>query len=186
MCQVCGRVGVACCCVWHEAEMRTVAWLPCVKGAGAERLRDCCSNAENPQKFTQSRSGTKPASFRNSNTPQSAVRLTAPLLERGQPLREQTAAQKKKNVLTFSLACSFRHAHACHLPLGGRQRLTRCGAAEEKCADFRFWSLNFCSCFLCGTKPKNHTNRRLPPRGSCRRRRLRESARLAFFCCFRC
>ena len=33
---------------------------------------------------------------KNPNTPQSAVRLTAPLFERGQPLREQTMVQKKK------------------------------------------------------------------------------------------
>ena len=32
---------------------------------------------------------------------------------------------------------------------------------------------------------KNVHKQRLPPRGSCRQRRLRESARLAFFCCFR-
>ena len=58
----------------------------------------------------------KPTSCRNRNTPQSAVRLTAPLLKRGQPLREQTAARKKQNVPPFSPAGSFRHAHACHLP----------------------------------------------------------------------
>ena len=31
---------------------------------------------------------------------------------------------------------------------------TRCGAAEEKCADFGFWSLDFCPYFFCGTRGK--------------------------------
>ena len=100
----------------------------------------------------------KPTSCRNRNTPQSDVRLTAPLLKRGQPLREQTAARKKKNAPIFIPAGSFRHAHACHLPLGGRLIVTNCTAAEGKVCGFSVLELEFLFLLPLWQKAKNRTN----------------------------
>ena len=140
--------------------------LPCAKGAPAKRVRDCLESTKSV-KIHSRLCGTNPLPAEPQH-PSVACGDSSPLKKRAAFAGTNCGAEKEK-----CADFQFRELlpSRSRVPPSSRRKAhsdqLRC-RRKEKCEDLRFWSFNFCSCFLCGTKPKIALTRGfLETRGSC-------------------
>ena len=94
----------------QKAEFCINPWLPCAKGAPAERVRDCLESTKSV-KIHSRLCGTNPLSAEPQHPSVSRSADSSPLKKRA-AFAGTNCGAKKKTLLTFSLAGSFRHARA--------------------------------------------------------------------------